>query len=919
MAASKASQTPVMRQYQAAKAAHPDALLFFRMGDFYELFFDDAVEAARALDLTLTARNKGADDEIPMAGVPHHAASSYVQRLLEQGFKVAICEQMADPSKVKGIVPREVVRVATPGIAYDDAGLDARENHYLAAVEFDDGTSPALPERGRNLGAFGIAALDLSTGEFSACEVGDEAAALGELVRLGPREVLAGPGAEGVAKALAEARSRTVLRVMGPATEEPDVVLDAQLGAGEARASCASLVARRAAARCLETARVCEAGRPLPIARLAQTIPGDTLLLDESTQSHLELARAADGGARGSLLAELDATKTGPGARLLRRRLLAPLTHVAKIRRRLDAVSLFVTHAAVRSELRQELAEVGDVERLAVKLALDRAMPRDLVALRRSLAALPAVARTLASCPDPDAREALGVASPSVDHAPAEPETCRRTDWVDPCADLLALLERALADEPPARPSDGGAIRDGFDAELDEARELMRGGQRLLVELETRLRESSAIPSLKLRYTRVFGWYIEVTRTHLDKAPKEWRRKQTIATGERYTCDDLDALADKMAHAEERAAAREAVLWTGLVRDLAAHAERLRSLSQRLASWDVAAALAEVAHQGDWARPEVDEGLDLMLEDARHPVVERLAAGNRFVPNDVSLGAGESRPRLWLVTGPNMAGKSTLMRQTAIAVILGQMGAFVPARSARIGVVDRVLTRVGASDNLSRGESTFMVEMKETANVLRRATRRSLVVLDEIGRGTSTYDGLAIAWSVAEYLHDAVACRAMFATHYHELTELAATRAPTCENWSVSAREHAGDVIFLHKLQRGAASRSYGVACARLAGVPEPVLARAQAVLAELESGAALPGGSPSSLRARSRAGRPQLGLFETPEAPPGVDLAAAEPRTSRPKKNPAVETLRAVDVDRLTPLEALQLVATLKKMAQDA
>jgi DNA mismatch repair protein MutS len=897
-----------MRQYQAAKAEHPDALLFFRLGDFYELFFEDAVTAARALDLTLTARNKGADDEIPMAGVPHHAASSYVQRLLEQGFKVAICEQMADPSKVKGIVPREVVRVATPGIAYDDSGLDARENHYLAAIERGEieqegrkGGREADPQTFRpsalpvhSLGAFGVAALDLSTGEFFACEVADEAAALGELVRLGPREVLAGPGAEGVAKALSEARARTVVRVLGAASEDPDAVLDAQLGAGEARASCASLVARRAAARCLETARACEAGRPLPIARLAQTVPGDTLLLDEATQSHLELARAADGGARGSLLAELDATKTGPGARLLRRRLLAPLTHVAEIRRRLDAVSLFVTHAAVRSELRQELAEVGDVERLAVKLALDRALPRDLVALRRSLIALPSVARTLASCPDPDAREALGV-----DRAP-EPG-----GWLDLCADLLTLLERALADEPPARPSDGGVIRDGFDAELDEARELMRGGQRLLVELETRLRESSGIPSLKLRYTRVFGWYIEVTRTHLEKAPREWRRKQTIATGERYTCDELDALADKMAHAEERAATRETSLWSKLVRDLAAHGERLRSLSQRLAAWDVAAALAEVAHQGDWARPDVDDGLDLVLEDARHPVVERLAAGNRFVPNDVSIGAAEGRPRLWLVTGPNMAGKSTLMRQTAIAVILAQMGAFVPARSARIGVVDRVLTRVGASDNLSRGESTFMVEMKETANVLRRATKRSLVVLDEIGRGTSTYDGLAIAWSVAEYLHDAVACRALFATHYHELTELAATRAPTCENWSVSAREHAGEVVFLHKLQRGAASRSYGVACARLAGVPEPVLARAQAVLAELESGAALPGGSPSSLRARSRAGRPQLGLFETPEA--------------SAKKSPALETLRAVDVDRLTPLEALQLVATLKKMAQDA
>ena len=495
--------------------------------------------------------------------------------------------------------------------------------------------------------------------------------------------------------------------------------------------------------------------------------------------------------------------------------------------------------------MRDALEQVADVERLAVKLALDRAGPRDLAALRRSLAALPSVVEPLATCPAPDAREALGVPA-------GQP-------WVDACSDLSGLLARAVADDPPVRASDGGAVRDGYDAQLDEARELMRGGQRLIVELEARLRESSSIPSLKLRYTRVFGWYIEVTRSHLTKAPPEWRRKQTIAGGERFSCDALDELADKLAHAEERAASREAELFAGLVRELAAHAQRLRDVAARLATWDVAAALAEVAHRGDWTRPQVDDSHELVLEDARHPVVERLAAGGHFVPNDVALGAEDGRPRLWLVTGPNMAGKSTLMRQVAIAVILAQMGSFVPARRARIGLVDRVLTRVGASDNLSRGESTFMVEMKETANVLRRARRRSLVVLDEIGRGTSTYDGLAIAWAVAEHLHDVIACRALFATHYHELTELAQSRAPTCENWSVSAREHQGDVVFLHKLQQGAASRSYGVACARLAGVPEPVLARARALLADLERGESSPGSASPSARARARRARSSI------------------------------------------------------------
>jgi len=875
---SRSAQTPVMRQYLAAKAAHADALLLFRMGDFYELFFEDAVVAARALDLTLTARNKGAEDEVPMAGVPHHAVSAYVQRLLDQGFKVAICEQMADPSKVKGIVPREVVRVVTPGIAYDDAGLEGRRNHFLAAVEREGGPT----------GAFGVAAVDVSTGELAACEVADVAGAVAELVRLDAREILVGPEAASVVAPLAELRPACVRRTVERLDDaEADAALDAQLGPGEARASCASAVARRAAARCVSTARASEAGRPVPIARLAYYAVGDTLVLDDATQAHLELVRAADGGERGSLLHQIDAAKTAPGARLLRRRLLAPLTSVAEIRRRHDAVELFVVQSGMRREVREGLDQVGDVERLAVKLALDRASPRDLLALRRSLAALPALAASLDRCPDPSAREALGL-------GPAEP-------WIDACADLLDLLERAVSDDPPPRASDGGVIRDGFDAQLDEARALMRGGQRLIVDLEARLREGSSIPSLKLRYTRVFGWYIEVTKAHLAKAPAAWRRKQTIAAGERFSCDELDELADKLAHAEERAAAREAGLFAQLVRDLAVHAERLRSIAARLASWDVAAALAEVAHRDDWTRPRVDDSLQLVLEDARHPVVEKLAAAGRFVPNDVSLGAADGQPRLLLVTGPNMAGKSTLMRQTALAVILAQMGAFVPARAARVGVVDRVLTRVGASDNLSRGESTFMVEMKETANVLRRATKRSLVVLDEIGRGTSTYDGLAIAWAVAEHLHDAIACRAMFATHYHELTELAATRAPTCESWSVSAREHDGEIVFLHKLQRGAASRSYGVACARLAGVPEPVLARARVLLSELEAGS-VPAGRRASLRAASRAERPQLGLFDAG--------APAQP------EHPALAVLRSVDVDRLTPLEALQLVAGLKKSA---
>lgn len=897
------ADTPVMKQFLAAKAAHPDALVFFRLGDFYELFFEDAVIAAKVLDLTLTSRNKSAEEPIAMAGVPAHAASAYIQRLLDQGYKVAICEQMADPSKVKGIVPREVVRVATPSIAYDDAGIDARKNLFLMGVHASPGT-------GAEVSRVGIAVLDLSTGELSACEAEGAEAALSEIVRLDPREVLVGEHAGPLVPLLRGALPRAVVREeaggLEPSSastmtlEQAISVLDSVIGPGRSRAACASDLALLAAARCVAFARVCEPAKKLPISRLVEYPLGDTLVIDDAAQRHLELVRTMDGETRGSLLDRVDATKTAPGARLLRRRLLAPRTRVAEIRRRLDGVELFVRHPGLRADLRTRLARVADVERLAVKLAVDRVGPRELSQLRASLAEMSALDDALAACPDKSTREALEI-----------PEG---TPFVDRCEDLHATLAAALVEDPPVRASDGGVFRDGFDAELDEARTLARDGQRLIVELESRLREQSQIASLKLRYTRVFGWYVEVTKSHLGKVPKSWRRKQTVATGERFTCDELDSLADKLAHAEERLSTRESELWTCLVRDLSSHAERLRAVSSRLAALDVASALAEVAHRDDYVRPEVDESLELHLEEARHPVVERLAAAGRFVPNDVELDAAPDAPadraRLWIVTGPNMAGKSTFMRQVALAVILAHAGSFVPARRARIGVVDRVLTRVGASDNLSRGESTFMVEMKETANIVRRATRRSLVVLDEIGRGTSTYDGLSIAWAVAEHLHDVIGCRALFATHYHELTEFGAS-AVRADNYCVSAREHAGSIVFFHKVQRGAASRSYGVACARLAGLPEALLARAKAILEDLERSASLPGGgAPRSQRARRHDG--QLGLFS-----PGTTQSEGDPpKDEDPAANPALEMLRALDVERITPIEALTTLAKLKALA---
>lgn len=857
--------TPVMQQHAAAKEACPDAIVFFRLGDFYEMFGEDAVRAARLLDLTLTSRNKGKPDEVPMCGVPHHAAHGYIARLLEQGEKVALCEQMADPAKCKGIVPREVVRIITPGTITELEHLEAGANHWLCAVEL-------------RASGVGVALLDVSTGELRGAQVSDLAAALAELGRAAPREVLVGhegtmtDWVDDAVQALRAVVPRGALRV------------DPELGAGEIERALGDRLAETqdlpeatvaALGRVLRYARSCYPGRELALRSVGVWDPTRILRIDRATQSHLELVEGAAG--RGtSLLGVIDRTKTAAGARLLRQRLLGPLTEVEAIRRRLDQVETFVVNGRLRGEVRRALAEGTDLERLAMRATLGEATPRDLGAVRDGLRAGAAVFELLEHLKDAACRAALGLDRP--------------TDVVH---DVYEILERALTARPPAQTKEGAIFARGFDPELDELDELRRSGTERIVAFETELRAATGIPSLKVKFTRVFGWYIEVSRGQQSKAPKEWRRKQTVAGGERYTTDALDELADRIASAEERYRERELELLRQLIEEVAAAAERVRRLAVRLAEIDVASALAELATDYDYCRPEVDDSMRLEIRDGRHPVVERLAAAGRFVPNDASLDvAGE---RLWLITGPNMAGKSTFLRQCALIVILAQMGSYVPARYARIGVVDRVLSRVGASDNLAAGESTFMVEMRETAQILRYATERSFVILDEIGRGTSTFDGLAIAWAVAEYLDEVIGCRALFATHYHELTELGEA-SDHCRNYSVSARELDDDVVFLHRLVPGAASRSYGVAVAKLAGLPEPVLARARALLGAFESG----NGAPNTGR-RRRPGKPspQLGLFEQ----------VAEPRTDRD----VIETLRHTDVDRLSGIEALQLLHQLK------
>lgn len=861
----KSRHTPVMEQFFAAKAQYPDALLFFRMGDFYELFYEDAVTASEALDITLTSRGKDRQgDNIPMAGVPHHAATGYLARLLEQGFNVAICEQLADPSTVKGIVPRGVVRVATPGLTLDPDALDAKADNVLAAVRRDG-------ER------WGLAALEMSRSDLRACVLDDSAAVLAELVRLEPREILLSPEHESLRETLARSLPKSALRLP---PEEDDVAarLEACFGEEEAQRAAREVAAPglAAAAVALRYAQNAQPEAEVRVERLVRYDPRDRLVLDDVAVRNLELVRTLGGDRAGSLLSMLDVSKTAMGARMLRRRLLAPLADLAAIRRRHDAVEALAVDATLRRALRDELTQVADVERLATRVELGVAHPRDLGAVRDALIHGQTVAAKLLEAAGASTDDALTRLAPE-----------------ELCEDVLGMLETALVEEPPMVASGGGIFEPGVSADLDELREVSTSSKDFLLKLEAREKKSTGISSLKIKYTKVFGYYIEVTRSNLHLVPDHYTRKQTIANGERYVTEELAELQAKILGADDRIKALESELFADLRGRVAEQARRVRKLASDLAAIDVAASLAEVAMRHDYVRPELHDGLALELEECRHPIVERIAEQGTFVPNDVRLDAEGAR--LMLITGPNMSGKSTTMRQVALAVILAQMGAFVPARAARIGVVDRVFTRVGASDNLAQGQSTFMVEMTETATILSEASRRSLVILDEIGRGTSTYDGLAIAWAVAEHLHDGVGCRAMFATHYHELTELAELRDGVV-SYNVAAKEYGDDVVFLHRLVEGAANKSYGVAVARLAGVTEIVLARAKAILADLEAGAPLPGGRRASLR-----GKGQLELF----APP----------SSFDEPSELERTLQEIDVDRMRPIDALLALERLKKM----
>ena len=857
--------TPMFQQYHQLKAAHPDAILFFRMGDFYEMFFDDAVVAAKELDLTLTARNKHAPDPVPMAGVPHHASASYIEKLVAKGHRVAIAEQVEDPRKAKGLVKREVIRVVSPGVVLDPTTLSHRQPNYLVGICRDES-------------GWGVAFLDVSTGDFRLTSVADVTTVIAELHRLEPREALVEETVDekGLDRALrGVARSRLEPEGWGrtEALREITETLGVHSLAGFGVEPEAAGV--RAAGALLRYARD-QLGGPLRnVHELRPYEVSGFMVLDETTRRNLELTRTLMGGRRkGSLLGLIDLTATSMGSRLLRDWIVFPLLEPPAILARSAGVAALVEDSAVRESLRNALREVADIERIGARVVQQTAHARDLAALARSLHLAPRVAALAAQVP--------AVAS----HLPT-----------DLCADVALDLGTWLVDEPPVSLTEGGLLKTGAHKELDELVEISLHGVGIIGRMEERERAETGISSLKIRRNKVFGYYLEVTRAHVHKVPEHYLRKQTLSNCERYITPELKELEEKVLGADERRKDLEYSLFTELRNRVACHSARMIALARRLAVLDALCALAEVATRYRWTRPQIEEAPLLEIEDGRHPVVEQTLEDERFVPNDLSLDTAERQ--MIILTGPNMSGKSTIMRQAALIALLAQMGSFVPAKAATVGICDRIFTRVGAADDLVRGQSTFMVEMAETAAILHQSTSRSLVILDEIGRGTSTYDGLAIAWSVAEDLLDRVGCRTLFATHYHELCDLVETR-PRVVNQSVAVSEYGEEILFLRKLKEGGASRSYGIQCARLAGLPKHVIQRATRLLARFEKHA-------------PRNEREQLSLFGAVGGPTPV-----EAELSVQQADPIREALEALDPDAFSPREALNKLYELHALARD-
>ena len=865
---------PMLKHWREMKAQHRDAILFYRVGDFYEMFHEDAELAARVLDITLTSRGDG----VPLAGVPVKAAAEYLRQLVGAGHRVAICEQVEDPKLAHGLVRREVVETLTPGALMQEGWVAGSRNNWLVALRRGSGAAGQLSNK------VGLAAVDLSTGEFI-LESMDEEGLEEALSRLSPAEIVlstenAAPLPRCPAALLthreewefdAELAQEELARRFGLAS------LDG-LGVGQADAP--AVGAAGALLRYLTELQ--PAGLPhlvRPAIRRSETF----LWIDEMTRRNLELVEPLRAGARGcTLLETVDATVTPMGARLLRGWLLSPLRDPSAIHARLDAVEVVVRDGRGRARLREALDGVRDVERLSGRAAAGRATPRELGALRDSFQRLPDVAGALTE-----------LAGSPLPHGGQSQALAEAADELDLLADLSLELTAALAERLPATLADGGVIRPGYDATLDELRSLRDGGRQYIASLQQRERERTGIPSLKVGFNKVFGYYLEVTHTHTTRVPADYERRQTLATAERYVTPELKDYEARVLGAEEQMAAREAELFGALRAGVGQAIARVQRTARVVGRLDVWAGLAERAVAGRYVRPEITDRFDLTLKESRHPVIERMMQRESFIPNDARFTESE---RVALVTGPNMAGKSTILRQIGLCVVLAQIGSFVPAAEASVGAVDRLFTRVGASDNLAGGQSTFMVEMSETSAILHNATPRSLVLLDEIGRGTSTYDGVAIAWAVTEHLHDRVGCKTMFATHYHELMQLP-ERLQHARNYNVAVRETGDEVVFLHRLEPGGTDRSYGIHVAQLAGLPSGVVGRAREILATLEGEHRMvPGAAPAAAPDPG-----QLPLFGEARQP-----------------DPMMEELQSLDLNTLTPLDALNRLADFRRRARE-
>lgn len=875
--------TPLMRQYREIKQAYRDAILFFRVGDFYEMFQEDAVEASKLLSIALTSRDKSSETPIPLCGVPYHAATNYIAKLLSAGRTVALCEQVEDPKLTKGLVRREVVRLYTPGTLIDSEFLSSAESNLLTAVVSRSQSAGG----GQRAWSFGLATLELSTGEYWVSEFhGPQAttALVDELIRLEPKELL-------LPETLSPDERRWVEELSGPrCCMRPTAWFDLEDGRTrlqqhfrvhslEAFGCHALPLAIQAGAAILRYVRETQPTAPLDHIRHIRVRHHHAAMhLDSATVRNLELVRPTGSVEDHSshqprtLLEVIDRTVTAMGGRLLREWVLRPLLDCAGIEARLTAVDELKINLDSRVALRTALRSVQDISRLCSRISLGAANPQDLLALKLSLASLPAIHVLLAALRAP----LLATLSAAWDNA----------------QDLYELIEQALAPDPPVSIRDGNIFRTGYDPGIDELRKASREGKQWIAELEARERARTGVESLKIRYNQVFGYYIELTKANLGKVPADYIRKQTLANAERFMTAELKELEERVTGAETKLTALEQELFEALRARLAGETGRLQDISQRLASIDVFAALAETAALNRYIRPTIDEGSRIDIVQGRHPVVERLNLNGGFIPNDTHLDLTTSR--LHILTGPNMAGKSTYLRQTALITLLAQMGSFVPAKEAHIGLVDRIFTRVGASDNLAGGQSTFMVEMTETAHILNCATARSLILLDEIGRGTSTYDGLSIAWAIAEFIQDPrrLGARTLFATHYHEMTQLESLREGIA-NYCVAVQERDGEVIFLRRIIPGGADRSYGIHVAQLAGLPETVIQRAKAVLIQLESS-------------------------NTSSAPITDSQQSLAFDATLPTPHPILDEVRQIDLFSMTPLDALNRLASLQQRLRD-